>query len=330
MNTEMEYESVDPALGISAATTPALSVVVPTYNRSHLVQRAVRSVLAQTFGEYELIVVDDASDDDTQDVVQALGDARIRYIRHERNRGVGAARNTGVNTARSPWVIFLDSDDEMMPTLLERYHSVIASVPEDVGFVWCGIQRIKTVDGHQQVVARRIWSPTFDSREEAYRSFLKGVQFGAGNGFAVRARSFREVGGFDERLWNLEDADMLLRMSRHFDYRVIDDILINAHIHEGPNLNNVSPIKSAAFELMLDKYREDIQADPEAAHHFLFGLCSQYYVMKRFKRAFRYGVRALYARPTHRRTWILLSKAGLRYGAALLHGAGRGDAPEAR
>jgi len=82
--------------------TPAVSVVIPTYNRAHLVGRAIRSVLNQTYQDFEIIVVDDGSTDNTEEVVKSFNDPRIRYIRHEENRGGSAARNTGIRALLDP------------------------------------------------------------------------------------------------------------------------------------------------------------------------------------------------------------------------------------
>lgn len=98
---------------------PNVSVIIPTYNRANIIGRAIRSVLAQTHQDLELIIVDDASDDDTQAVVESFQDDRIRYIRHEVNRRGAAARNTGIEAATGEYVAFLDSDDEWVENKLE-------------------------------------------------------------------------------------------------------------------------------------------------------------------------------------------------------------------
>ncbi|MCW8088089.1 glycosyltransferase [Roseococcus sp. MDT2-1-1] len=104
-----------------------MSVVMPVFNRAGIVAPSIRSVLAQTLRELELLVVDDASADDLESALAAFGgDARLRVIRHERNRGVSAARNTGIEAARGRFVAFLDSDDLWQPTKLERQAAAVA------------------------------------------------------------------------------------------------------------------------------------------------------------------------------------------------------------
>ena len=113
--------------------TPKVSVIIPTYNRAHLVGRAIRSVLNQTYQDFEIIVVDDGSTDNTEEVVKSFNDPRIRYIRHEKNRGGSAACNTGIRAARGEYIAFQDSDDEWLPEKLEKQMQVFENTPTGVG-----------------------------------------------------------------------------------------------------------------------------------------------------------------------------------------------------
>jgi len=94
---------------------PLVSVITPTYNRAHLLPRALESVLSQDFQDLELIVVDDGSTDETPEVIARIGDPRLRYIRFAENRGIGAARHAGVEAARADLIAFIDSDDVWLP-----------------------------------------------------------------------------------------------------------------------------------------------------------------------------------------------------------------------
>src|SRR6478736_3287941 len=96
------------------------SVVIPTYNRASTLPRAIRSVLEQTYADVELVIVDDGSTDDTAEVVGAFADARITYLR-QTNRGVSAARNAGAAAATGDFIVFLDSDDQLLPEAVQRY-----------------------------------------------------------------------------------------------------------------------------------------------------------------------------------------------------------------
>jgi len=104
---------------------PTVSVIIPTYNRAHLVGRSIQSVINQTYQDFEIIVVDDGSTDNTEDIIKEFQkkDKRIKHIKHNKNKGGSAARNTGIRAARGEYIAFLDSDDEWMPTKLEKQTS---------------------------------------------------------------------------------------------------------------------------------------------------------------------------------------------------------------
>src|SRR5258705_10332336 len=109
---------------------PKVSVIIPTYNRAECLRSAITNVLNQTFQDFEIVVVDDSSQDHTREVVNSLDDKRIKYIRHERNKGVAAARNTGVSNAKGDYIAFLDDDDEWFPEKLKKQCAVLeASSP---------------------------------------------------------------------------------------------------------------------------------------------------------------------------------------------------------
>lgn len=108
------------------------SIIIPVYNRAPLVGRTLRSCLSQSFTDFEIVVVDDGSLDDSVDVVRSFGDPRIRLIVHERNLGRCPARNTAMGVARGQWFVFLDSDDELVEGALETIHRDALSVPSDV------------------------------------------------------------------------------------------------------------------------------------------------------------------------------------------------------
>jgi hypothetical protein len=122
---------------ILGTMTPFFTIVVTTYNRARLVTRCIDSCLAQTFEDFELVVVDDGSSDDTREFLPERygADPRFHLVSHEANRGINPSRYTGAKAARGEWVVVFDSDDEMAPNALERYREVIATLPPGVGAV---------------------------------------------------------------------------------------------------------------------------------------------------------------------------------------------------
>lgn len=198
---------------------PIVSVVIPAYNRAHTLPRAIRSVFTQTFGEWEIIVVDDASSDQTDQVIKEFSDGRVRYIRHQQNRGPSAARNTGIRAARGVYVAFLDSDDEWLPEKLAYDVSLFDS--QDLGMVCSG-----EIFGESHARLASILS-TVHGR--VYDRLLAHDFIGSCSGVTVRRIALETLGGFDEQLTNEEDWDLWLRISKVFAIGVAPRCLVRRH-----------------------------------------------------------------------------------------------------
>jgi len=124
---------------------PKVSVIIPTYNRANFLRSAIQSVLNQTFKDFEVIVVDDASTDNTRQLIHEFVDDRICYIAHNKNRGGSASRNTGIESSKGKFIAFLDDDDMWMPTKLEKQLLLVNMNPE-ISVVYTGA-RIIDKDG---------------------------------------------------------------------------------------------------------------------------------------------------------------------------------------
>ena len=111
---------------------PLVTVIIPTYNRANQISRAIHSVQAQSYKHWELLIVDDASNDDTAKIISNIADSRIQYIRHETNQGAAAARNTALAQAKGEYIAFLDSDDEWIPAKLEKQVIYFEQLPASV------------------------------------------------------------------------------------------------------------------------------------------------------------------------------------------------------
>jgi glycosyltransferase involved in cell wall biosynthesis len=183
----------------AALPAPSVSVVLPTHQRRELVRRAVASVLAQTYRDFELIVVDDGSTDGTREALEGV-DERLRY-RWQPNRGVSAARNAGLRLARGPIVAFLDSDDRWLPDHLAVLTDLLARHPKAVLASTC---RGFVVKGRERPSDARV----ADSWEAVFRASSAGFV----PCLAVRRWALLAVGGFDQRLPAAVDTDLLRRL----------------------------------------------------------------------------------------------------------------------
>ena len=208
--------------------SPRVSVIIPTYNRAHLIGRSIRSVLNQTYQDFELIVVDDGSTDNTEEVVLSFGSEKTRYIRHEKNRGAGAARNTGIRVARGEYIAFQDSDDEWYPNRLDEISEFMED-QKDIDFIFSYGKIIKKGDiiGN---IGRAPWANDLSKGELVVRLF--SGNFIALQTVVVRKEKVLEVGGFDERLPSAEDYELWLRLLPICSVYFVDKPVYDLHFSE--------------------------------------------------------------------------------------------------
>jgi glycosyltransferase involved in cell wall biosynthesis len=199
-----------------------VSVIIRTYNRAYIVAEAIESALNQTYGDFEVLVVDDGSTDSTPEVVQRFQDPRIRYIRHEKNRGVGAACNTGVAEAHGELIAFLDSDDLWKPEKLERQVGCMVRHPE-VDAVFSDIEIIDDTTTIPSLITlmrsfskllakdRKQQEYVFSARQ-LYLCLLEEVPIKP-TVLLVKREIFTKVGLFDLTALGCEDWEFLLRLA---------------------------------------------------------------------------------------------------------------------
>jgi glycosyltransferase involved in cell wall biosynthesis len=232
---------------------PQVSVIIPTYNGAHLLARAIQSVLGQTFRDFELIVVDDGSTDNTKELVSNIGDERVRYIRHEKNRGPSAARNTGIKAANGPYIAFQDSDDEWMPDKLEKQMRAFANAPSEVGVVYSGFWRIKD-DQKTYIPSSRI-----EPKDGNVHSLLLKSNFIGTPVVLMKRECFEKAGMFDEELPMLEDWELWIRISKYYQFKYINEPLVTSyHISGGVNERR-QRTQARARKLILEKHYEDMK-----------------------------------------------------------------------
>ena len=194
-----------------------VSIVIPTYNRRELLVRALQSVLDQSFQDWEVLVIDDGSEDNSSQVVDRLRDRRLHYVRQE-HRGVSAARNAGIRLARFPWISFLDSDDYWKPTKLARQletlkrwaHYLVAYTDE----IW--IRRGKRVNPKKIHRKYSGW---------IYHRCLP-LCIISPSSVLIHRRVLEEQGLFDEALPVCEDYELWLRIASRYPILFLQELLI--------------------------------------------------------------------------------------------------------
>lgn len=234
---------------------PKISIIIPTYNRSELLKRAIRSALNQSYSNLEIIIVNDASTDNTEEVIHAFTDKRIRYIKHQTNQKLSASRNSGIKAATGEFICFLDDDDEMNSQKLKKQIDQFANSSPRTGVVYCGWQYMfnnKNVSSH---------TPQF--KGDVFNKFLEH-SFIVVHAPLTRKVCFEKVGLFDTSLESCEDWDMWIRISQHYDFDYVPNELVTVHIHEVERMSLSLQSKILARSKILDKYREQLQKYPQA------------------------------------------------------------------
>lgn len=196
--------------------TPLVSVIIPVYNRREMLLQAVDAVLAQSFTDFELIVVDDGSTDDTPAALAPFSDV-ITLLTQE-NRGVSAARNVGVSRSKGEFIAFLDSDDLWLPDKLKRQVAFFKARPEALA---CQTEEVWIKSG------RRV-NPGKKHRKPSGMIFMPSLELCLVSPSAamIKKSFFLDMGGFDESLPACEDYDLWLRISCRYPIYLIDDPLV--------------------------------------------------------------------------------------------------------
>ena len=203
--------------------TPKVSIVIPAYNAMRFLPQTVESALTQTWRDFELLVVDDGSSDDTRAWVAQHLDARVRLVR-QNHGGTARARNRGISEARGDYIAFLDADDLWNPTKLEKQVACLEARP-DVGLVHTAIRYI---DENGSEIGQVLRS---EGNGDVWEQVVLHMLVRCGSTPLIRRACFSEVGVFDPGLEFAEDWDMWIRIAADFHFAVLDEPLVAYRQH---------------------------------------------------------------------------------------------------
>lgn len=216
-----------------------ISVVIPTYNRAHLIKESLQSVLDQTVLPLEIIVVDDFSTDNTEEVVKSLNSPLIKYFKNQRTKGANGARNTGIMLSRGEFIAFHDSDDIWLSDKLELQLQVLKS---DLNIDMCFCSLI-TENG---IITPKRKIKSFDIREQLkLKNFISTQTI-----FIYKKQALTFL--FDEELRRFQDWDFVLRVSSEKKIHHIDKPLVIQKLQIGSITNTVNYLDS--YEKIYKKY----------------------------------------------------------------------------
>lgn len=238
--------------------SPLVSVVIPAFNAKKWIAEAIDSVLAQTFEDYEIVVVDDGSTDATEQALGGLIRAKqIRFFRQQ-NSGVSAARNRGVDESRGELIAFLDADDLFHPEKLRKQVALFDQQP-DLGFVYANFEKFADAGGELGV------RDMGQFRGRVYPGILQEWSaLMALPTLMVPKQVFQALGGFDESVSWGEDIDLYFRITREYAIDLVPEALCRVRVH--PASASASKLGSAeSFHRVLEKA---LQADPSLSADF--------------------------------------------------------------
>ncbi len=225
-----------------------ISVVIPTYNRAGIISGTLDSVLAQSYQDWECIVVDDNSTDNTKEVIDlfCLKDKRFRYLRNNRKKGAQGARNTGILASDAEWVCIFDSDDLMHPDFLEK---LVAEVDDETEVVSCWGNRIKQSEPDSVELLK--WGGDGNILKDllsrkAYVNFDSAI---------IRRKSLCDIGLLDEDIKAYQEFDTHIRLSRICRYKSVREPLFD-YITGSTDTISVQnePIRRERYAVLLLKY----------------------------------------------------------------------------
>ena len=222
---------------------PTVSVIIPAYNAAWCVGKAIDSVLDQDFRDFEVIVVNDGSTDDTAAVLATYGEA-IRVV-HQANGGMSNARNAGIHVAKGEFVAFLDSDDWWLPGKLSRQLKLMRNNPE-IGFTSCAA-RVEDPDGR----LLNLW--TCGNSEAPFLPYLFEGNAGIAGGSSalmVRRKLLEQTGVYDETLGGVEDADLWMRLAAAAEHDCVPEIQVVVLRRPGSVSRNVEAMRHGAIRVM--------------------------------------------------------------------------------
>lgn len=229
----------------------SFSVVIPFFNRSKFIGKAINSVLLQTYQKWELILVDDGSTDNFQQKLTAFNDSRIKLLSYAPNKGNAYARNLGWRNAKFDWIVFLDSDDWLESNYLSRLSETIEMYSESK-FFWPGMRYVNEKGG---VIREGVWNPKKSLPSD---TFFDELHIGLG-GLCINRLVFEQFGGFQENLRASVDREFLLRISSEVMGLAIEFIGVNILMGSHDSVRKSTINQAEAYNFMCERFRNEIE-----------------------------------------------------------------------
>jgi len=247
---------------------PKFTVIVPLYNKENFVEATLKSILDQTFGDYEVLIVDDCSTDSSLLRIQPYLSEKIQLISHRKNSGLSAARNTGIRNAAARFVTFLDADDIWKPTVLETFDNMIRQFPEEaiLGLNYLEVYQNGDITLPQNSTSDLKPNDTLLIKDFFKRNRQQGIFIHSGVCFDKKV--YEEVGYYDETIGFAEDLDFNIRAFNNFDLVYRNERLVLYTIYSENQLTNSSILGKVLPDY--DKYDGMSEKNPDLKSYLDF------------------------------------------------------------
>lgn len=292
--------------------SPFFTVAITTHNRSALLAGAIESVLAQTFFDYELCILDDASTDNTEKVIQEfieqsaqqINATQITQWRAPTNAGISALRSQAIRLARGQFIAYLDDDDRFAPDYLHHAHAALSTAPTTVGFAItsCHVYRVfKDADSTNIKLLRAIDDGCQEATVYPGQGYFQNAR-GCSSGLIVRTNTAQDVGEW-ANIGSGEDTEYMMRMATKWDYMIIPESIAIIYNHPGIQITKNRYMAGRSTELLADVYEKELKNFPLTYQNYYLVATSMYYGNKSYRDGIRTFIKAVKVRPQTLNVW---------------------------
>jgi len=277
---------------------PLVSTILTTYNRAEKIVRSIQTVLGQSYKNIELIVVDDASTDNTEKVVGDINDESMRYIKHRTNKGAQAARNSGLDASKGKYIAFLDDDDYWDERKIELQVKAFQEGPESVGVVYGQVARThEWASNDNRKYVTEAWKEG-EVLQDALRHELPAATTSS---MLLKSSYLEKVLPLDERLPGCHDTDLKILLSRVCEFKLVDEVL-TFKVEDADSISK-SLDKAKGRDMVIEKHKKLYTQFPKSVKRHALGKHNFRYGIKLLKRgrkksAIRKLLKSLYYKPS--------------------------------
>lgn len=240
-----------------------ISIIIPTFNRASIITKTLNSIKKQTYQNWECIIVDDHSTDNTRHVIDDYSsqDSRFKYMLNKRKKGAQGARNTGLYHCDSDWVFFFDSDNQLHPNCLSE---LVSGIRDDIDVVQCFSRVINVETEAEEKIFR------WNNYGNIHHRLFTGESYVDFNHAIIRKSKVLEIGGLDEDCPSMQEWDTHIRLSKIAKYNTIENILVDYYVgaQDAISTDNKKAINGRLF--ILEKHIDDWRKHKIGFYRFVY------------------------------------------------------------